>query len=290
MSVGGHAQFDGLAALHAIGALDATERTALERHLEVCAECVSEVTTLLPTSHGLVHGVPPLAPPAALRARLLGRVTGSAVAEPTAADPLDTFAAVEDEERPAVAVPSRRGGGGLFWATAVLLIGAAGAVGWYIGELDRQMTAVGEDLRVAEQRAEQTEAALTAEQARTRERDDVLAMLSAPGVQRMDLVGQPIAPRASGRALWNDAGDLLVLATGLPPLATGDVYQLWFGTIDGPQGAGLMQPDEAGRALLRVPVPELDVMPVPMALTVEPFGGMPSPTGDVYLLGQGATP
>ncbi len=33
-------------------------------------------------------------------------------------------------------------------------------------------------------------------------------------------------------------------------------------------------------------VPHTVPLPVTMALTVEPFGGMPAPTGDIYLLGQ----
>jgi hypothetical protein len=288
MSVRGHAQFDGLAALHATGAVDAQERGALERHLEVCLECVSEVKTLLPITHALVHGAPPLAPPAALRRRLLNRVTGAGYDEQTVVDPLDTFAAVEDKDRPTVPEPAtKRGAGGLFWAAAILLIAAAGAVGWYIGELDRQARDLGDRLRTADARADQTAAALAAEQARSRVRDQVVTMLSEPGVQRLELLGQPIAPRAAGRALWSDTSELVVVATGLPALPSGDVYQLWFGTIDGPLGAGLMEPNQDGQALLRVPLPELVVMPVPMALTVEPFGGMPAPTGDIYLLGQG---
>ena len=279
-----HEPFDGLAALYAMGALSHDERTAFETHLEVCLECVEEVKSLLPVTHGLVHGAPLLEPPAALRARVLSLVSGANVAPELRDTPLGTLDA---PELPAVFVePPRRGSGALFWLAAMLLIGAAGAGGWYVAELDRQMEGLRADLDVTTRRADLAEQDNEAVRAAAAEREAVLAIVTGPGVRQLDLTGQPLAPRASARALWNDASDMVLVATGLPALPAGDIYQLWFVLPDAPVSAALVQPSPEGDATVRLEVPGAVTMPAVMAITIEPAGGAPAPTGDVYLLGQ----
>ena len=71
-------------------------------------------------------------------------------------------------------------------------------------------------------------------------------------------------------------------------LPAGDIYQLWFVLPDAPVGAALLAPDADGSATLTVEIPDAVALPATMAITVEPAGGVPAPTGDVYLLGQPA--
>ena len=289
-----HQSFDGLAALYAAGALGEDERTAFEAHLEVCLECVNEVKLLLPVTHGLVHGAPPLEAPAALRARVLSQVTGTMPAprdtrEP-ARDPLDiSFTAFDEPDLSTPFVtPPRRGPGALFWLAAALLIAAAGGGGWYAADLDRQMQGLRAALdgatRLTEIAVAEVEAAHTAAAAR----EAVLSIVTGPGVQQLDLAGQPLAPRASARVLWNDAADTVFIATGLPSLPAGDVYQLWFVLPDAPVSAALIEPDQDGRTTVMLEVPETVTLPAVLAMTVEPSGGVPAPSGALYLLGQPA--
>ena len=279
-----HQSFDGLAALYAAGALGEDERTAFEAHLEVCLECVNEVKLLLPVTHGLVHGAPPLEAPAALRARVLGQVTGTAPA------PRDiSFTAFDEPDLSTPFVtPPRRRPGALFWLAATLLIAAAGGGGWYAADLDRQMqglrAALDDATRLAEIAVAEVEAARTAAAAR----EAVLSIVTGPGVQQLDLAGQPLAPRASARVLWNDAADMVFIATGLPSLPVGDVYQLWFVLPDAPVSAALIEPDQDGRTTVMLEVPETVTLPAVLAMTVEPSGGVPAPSGALYLLGQPA--
>ena len=289
MSEQQHAPFDALAALYAVGALSEDDRTAFETHLEVCVECVSEVKSLLPVTHGLAHGAPPLDAPAALRTRVLGQVTGTAPApRDMAPAPLDALLTARDEpDVPTRLVkPPRRGPGVLFWLAATLLLAAAGAGGWYVAQLDRQIQGLRAAVGVATRLTERAEAEMEAARAAAAEREAVLAILSGPDIQRLDLAGQPIAPRASARALWNDAADMVFIATGLPPLPAGDVYQLWFVLPDAPVSAVLLEPDPDGEVAVMLEVPDTVTLPAVMALTVEPAGGVPAPTGDLYLLGR----
>ena len=66
-----------LAALYALGALSARERTAFDSHLEVHRESVREVLSLLPATRGLAWTVPPHEPPTGLRERVMVTVTGA---------------------------------------------------------------------------------------------------------------------------------------------------------------------------------------------------------------------
>jgi hypothetical protein len=64
---------------YALGALDDDERTAVEKHLETCADCRVLASEFVETAHELplaVGAVSPLRPPAELKARLVGRLAG----------------------------------------------------------------------------------------------------------------------------------------------------------------------------------------------------------------------
>jgi len=283
-----HAPFDGLATLYALGALSGADRTAFETHLELCLECVTEVKSLLPVTHALVHGAPPLDPPDALRARVLGQVTGTAPAprDMTPA-PLDAVSGALDEpDTPTLVVTPRRGPGALFWLAATLLIAAVGLGGQHVAGLYRQIDALRATVATATGRAERMDLDLGTARTAASEREAVLALVTGANVQRLDLAGQPLAPRASARVLWNDADEMVFIATGLPSLPAGDVYQLWFVLPDAPVSAALLEPDEEGDATVRLEVPDTVTLPAVMAMTVEPAGGVPAPTGDLYLLGQ----
>jgi anti-sigma-K factor RskA len=114
----------------------------------------------------------------------------------------------------------------------------------------------------------------------------VARVLAAPDLARIDLTGQPVAPTASARALWSRSRGLVFTASNLPPLPAGRVYQLWvLSSQPAPMSAGLLKPDEAGRVTAMIPTPQDMPQPVAMAVTLEPDGGVPSPTGNKYLVG-----
>ena len=79
---------------------------------------------------------------------------------------------------------------------------------------------------------------------------------------------------------------MVIIATGLPPLPQGDVYQVWFVLPDAPVSAALLEPNEDGDVTLILEVPDTVTLPAVMAMTVEPAGGVPAPTGNLYLLRQ----
>jgi anti-sigma-K factor RskA len=112
----------------------------------------------------------------------------------------------------------------------------------------------------------------------------VAEILGASDVRRVDLAGQAVAPAASGRTFWSPSRGMMFTAADLPPLPGGQVYQLWLVTASAPWSAGLFTPDRTGRAIVIGTVPA-GVQPVAVAVTIEPAGGVPSPTGAKYLVG-----
>lgn len=216
-----------------------------------------------PILQGLGQAVPQVDPPSALRARVLASVARTPTARP-----------------PAARLP--------VWplATAASLALAAG-LGFYASQLRGRIGDLENDLRdarvrasAAEQRA--SDALQTATGART-----AVAVLTAPDVARIDLAGQaPVAPRASARAFWSRSRGMVFTAANLPPLPAGRVYQLWVVTAQpAPLSAGLLTPDAQGGVNATFNTPPDIAQPVALAVTIEPAGGVPAPTGDRYLIG-----
>jgi anti-sigma-K factor RskA len=73
---------------------------------------------------------------------------------------------------------------------------------------------------------------------------------------------------------------------GVPPLPEEKVYELWWITEkSGPVEAGLFRPDEAGLSQIRAVLPADLGNIQAAAVTVEPAGGVPKPTGPIVLYG-----
>jgi anti-sigma-K factor RskA len=109
----------------------------------------------------------------------------------------------------------------------------------------------------------------------------------APDMNRVDLAGQPVAPGATGRAFWSRSRGVVFAATQLPALPAGKTYQLWFVPANAaPVSAGLITPDPTGSATVHFATPPTTPDRIAaLAVTLEPAGGMPAPTGEKYLVG-----
>jgi len=112
-------------------------------------------------------------------------------------------------------------------------------------------------------------------------------MLRDPGTEIVPLAGLEPAPSARARMIWNERVGGLLVAAGLPPAPAGRTYQLW--AIVGknpPVSAGIFTVDARGTGSLRVSplggIRRVDVF----AVTLEPAGGLPAPSGPMYLAGK----
>jgi anti-sigma-K factor RskA len=276
--------FDELLPSYALGALDGDELRLVEEHLaEGCPECQRQLALLDGDLEALAAGLTAVAPSDVVRARVV-RTVQAGQSEPGAETVPAPAARVEsrpvDEGRRAVASSKTPW---LALAASLLLLAAAGW-GWLSArgaaarlgaERDRLASQAAElDRRLSEARAEQVRL------------ERAMQVLSAPGMKPVLLAGLEGAPRAEGRTFVDPTARRAVfVATNLPQPEAGKTYQLWFIGAGGPVSAGVFEVDAAGRASLEVD----DVAPVEeiaaWAVTVEPDGGLPQPSGPMVLKG-----
>ena len=113
-----------------------------------------------------------------------------------------------------------------------------------------------------------------------------IAVLSAPDAVTVKLAGQPDAPNATASVVMSPTKGMVLTAEKLPQLAAGKVYQLWVVTKQAPVSIGTFEVAADGSVTGTMPVAAgASVNPIAVAVTIEPAGGVPAPTGSKVLVG-----
>jgi anti-sigma-K factor RskA len=256
-----------LAAPYALDALERAERETFERHLASCAICREEVGSLARVTDALGRSVPQQTPRGELRVRVLASIAGT-----------DAEHAMMSDDAPSLN-PTRH------WVPLAAAILTALGLGVYAWALHQRIEHLAARLEDAEERAD-TAARATADARKAAEgAQRALAVLAAPNLVRIDLAGQPAAPRATARALWSRHHGMVFTVANLPPAPGGRVYQVWVVTAEAPVSAGVLTLDRSGRATVFLPTPADIGPPLAVAVTLEPAGGVAAPTGARFLIG-----
>lgn len=303
--------YDALAA-EAVDALDGEERERLLEHLAGCASCGAELEALRASAALLAFSAPPVPMEPArserVRARLLARaaedrqsvtqvapappaatagddtdvtLVGAPPAPPAAAPPV-TPVRREPDVIPITSAPARRRPPMLPWlaaaASLVLLVGA----GLYAASLRGRLATVEERYRAAARERGELERRLT-------EREATLAAVSAPAARVIEMAAaRPAAP--SGRMFWDPATHRWTFfAHNLPSVREGREYQLWLVTTDQRKiPAGTFRPDAGGGAVVQATYALAADSLAAVAVTEEPAGGLPQPSGAIVIAGAAA--
>lgn len=262
-----HEEFENVAALEAIGAASPDESAALRRHLAECDSCGGVMGEMANAAAAFALSLDPVQPPPAVRARVMQKI------------------GVRDQGDPA-----RREGGFSRWLLPAAAILAVALLGW------SQMLLLGQREKVeqaelrARESAEQAER-LAAEkrtlEAENQKLNSFVASMSASSTRTISLGGQPMAPAASARVFLDTAQrQAFVFFHDLPANPHDKSYQLWVIPAEGdPLGVGVFDVKENGTASM-----VLQNLPVAteikaLAVTMEPKGGLPAPSGQMYLMG-----
>jgi anti-sigma-K factor RskA len=290
--------------IYALGALDGAELTQFEAHLAAgCPQCERRVRATQETLTLLPRSLEPVEPPSEVKARLLQRVAAESA-------PASLQLPRRPRHRWALGVAALAAAGLLLvfgvdlYRTRQELQRLDGAVSALRAELDKAQQALRqaedsvanlrielarrEELLQAERLQVQRAGAAVAElRQELAERDETLRLLASPQVRLVRLAGLAPSPGASGQLLWNPAARTgLLLTSGLPATARDKIYELWAIAGDEPVPAGLFAVDEAGHARLRLPALPRTKRFTRFAVTLEPAGGVPKPTGPMLLLGS----
>jgi anti-sigma-K factor RskA len=263
-----HDTYATLASGYALGALDGEDQLAFEAHLaEGCRECAAALHDAEETLTLLAREAPPVLPPASVKQSLMTR------------------AAAEEARRPAPAAPARAGDRRPRWFPWVAGAVAAGlaaffTAGFVASRYEAQVGRMAREMSALRARLQAQETALRAELAAA---NRVGELLQDPAPRVIALRGAGPTPEAGGRLVWHASEGGHLYVTRLTPLPPGKTYELW--TISGstPRPAGLFTVDDTGAGMVRVkPVPEGRPVDV-FAVTIEPAGGVPAPTGPIVL-------
>jgi anti-sigma-K factor RskA len=264
-----HQELHNRAAGYVLEALAPDERAEFAAHLSECADCAAEVYSFAPVMAALAHAAPPVDPALVLRERVRSRVL-----EPSAQP-------APKPRAPAAAALNAVAPG---WLAAASLAAAVG-LGAYAFHLRGRVGELDQRLRDITLRADDSERQLAAVRQTVAEAQGFVVVLAASDLVRVELAGQSPAPQASARAFWSRSSGLIFTASNLPPLPGGRIYQLWIVTPTAPVSAGLLKPGEKGDVhAVFAPLRGVVTMAA-LAVTIEPEGGVPAPTGEKYLVG-----
>ncbi len=106
-------------------------------------------------------------------------------------------------------------------------------------------------------------------------------IIKSPSFLAVTMKGQPVSPDAIAVVYWDKStGKVYINANNLPAPEQGKQYQLWALKDGKPIDGGVF--DLKGEILEMKNITEADAF----AVTLEPQGGVPSPTGAIYVVGN----
>ncbi len=242
------------AEIYVLGALDGEELNQFEAHLAShCPLCEDHLRESREALVQLPRSLAPVEPPRSVKAELLKRIA------PEAKVP------ISDRSR-------------FRWLWLGVGAGALAA---------GLLIVVSWNLIAARNQLRELQAQIAGLQTQVAQREELIRFLSDPQVRIVNLAGLPPSPGARGQLLWNPLSRAgLLLVTGLPPIPADNAYELWGIAGAEPVPAGVFVVNEGGLALFRLPaLPESKSFDK-FAVTLEPAGGVPQPTGSMVLLGS----
>ncbi|HEX6715634.1 MAG TPA: anti-sigma factor, partial [Pyrinomonadaceae bacterium] len=255
-----HEDYKEMIPARALSALDAAEERALNEHLDNCAECRKELEDWQATAAALAVVPDPVEPSPEVRERILNEVRKDLSADviPFRSTPRNVWTSF-----------------GSLGAIAAVVLFAALIVGLIV--LWRQNRAAQANIATLSDQLENTRRDL-------QRSNEFVQLVTRPGAQVHELIGTENAAGANAKLAYDKTGNALLIAHGLPSVPKGKEYQLWF-IVSGerPIPGKTFAPDNTGSATLKDSVPEKAVNGIPtFAITLEPLGGVQSPTGPMY--------
>jgi len=238
-----HDDYKEMIPAHALSALDAGEAFVLNEHLEGCAECRRDLAEWQATAASLALSAEPIEPSPQVREQILRRI--------------------QSEKSPSNVLPLQRPQRNVW--TSLGSLGSIAAVILFAALIIAVIV-------------------LWQQNRRLRQQDQLVEILSSPGARMKDLKGTNEAPGASAKIVFDRTGRALLIVNGLQRPPQGKEYQLWF--IEpkrAPRPGKTFSTDSDGKGQLAEHILDVDHDYSVFAVTLEPAGGVQSPTGAIYL-------
>jgi anti-sigma-K factor RskA len=253
--------------LYALGALDGEEKQAFEAHLPGCQACQKELAAAKQRVLRLGLAAPAVAPRPQVKSALMEKVKAERVAAGKQAAPV---------------TPRKKRWGlrfsfGLAIATAVLAFATFELVkiDWERGKQIKELQA---QLDTAQTKAKLDAQAMEA----------MASVTAAPDSTMITLLQQTGGPPGQAHVMYNARMGLAVYSGQIAPAPQNKSYQLWLVPSSGaPVDAGMVGSNQENGAVVVRLTPGL--VAKAFAVTMEPAGGMPQPTGPKVLVGAASS-
>lgn len=268
---------------YALGTLEGSERETIRAHLgEGCPKCLGRlaeaeaILSLLPLS------LPQTSAPASARAQVLKIAQGSHRSQP---GNTTNSAQTGPSERRAKGNRARLWIGPALWGAGVAAcIGgliAINGIMYYKKSIDKlNDKLVRTDVEMRQLQGTIKEAG--------KEAGQVNRLVGSPSVQVVTLKGTQPQPLAGGRLLWDGATkSVRFYGVNLKNLSAAQTYELWL--INDQQRkipVGTFVVDAGGQGSFSGQISVNPGVIVATAVTDEPVGGVPQPTGTIQLVGK----
>ena len=242
-----HEDYKEMIPARALSALDAAEARVLNDHLSECDECRMELQEWEATAAALSVSAKPMEPSPEVRERLLNEV--------------------RKELSVSEVIPFRSAtrniwtSFGSLGAIAAVILATALIVG---------LVVLWRENRSLHNRLAQTQ--------------EFQQLVSTPGARMAELKGTDVGAGAIAKLVYDNNGRAMLMADNLPTVPQGKAYQLWFIVGNNPPMPGrTFVPDSEGKGVLKDQMPQTALNSAVFAITLEPAGGVPAPTGKIYL-------
>ncbi len=249
-------KFEELLPIYALGALDGDELREMEEHLKsgctLCKEMLKENEEVL---SAILHSVPTTSPSPKVKKRLFEKIKATTKEEPY----ITSF-----WERVQVV-----------WLKLAGVVALALLILLFIANLSLRN-------KLKKQEAEINN--LRNQIARTNE---TLEFFRDPNVVIINLLSPQPSLKARGRLLWDTKHNKAIFyGLNLPSVPSGKTYQLWVIADHTPMNMGIFKVDKKGNSIMKLESLAEPSRIQKFAVTLEPEGGVPLPTGEIFLIGN----
>jgi anti-sigma-K factor RskA len=243
--------------LYALGAFEGEELREFEAHISGCSRCAAKL------------------------ARAKGRVALLSLAapqvEPSPGARASQMARIHPENRRPAAVETRTPWPPARWWQMVLVFALAALailsiVLWQKNErLDKDLAML--------------HTSVVTQQAQLDDVGHIVQLIGSTDTVNVNLAAQPGMPKGTAHVMYNMKMKVLMYDGQLDTVPVGKSYQLWVVPASGnPISAGVFSPTRGQADHWMMNMPD-GMVPKAFAVTIEPSGGMPQPTGPKVLVG-----
>lgn len=121
------------------------------------------------------------------------------------------------------------------------------------------------------------------------QKKEMLSILGARDVDMVIMAGMEVNPNGYGKVIWDpEKQQALLQVSNLPAVPKDKDYQLWLIKNNKPVSAGVFATNDQGDNFFKIEkmAQASEKSANAFAVTLEPKGGVPQPTGDMYLMGN----